>query len=137
MNDPQICWRRVTDELPEKDAPVLFISKFHHISSAKYTNYGVDDAPILFRPHGYRPGEDVSWWMPVPEDAWKDFEIEKPRDAGFYLTRENYGSITSQKWTLNSLTGEYEFRPFGTGFNMGRLKSWREIPPLPKGVFLI
>ena len=75
--------------------------------------------------------------MPVPEDAWKDFEIEKPRDAGFYLTRENYGSITSQKWTLNSLTGEYEFRPFGTGFNMGRLKSWREIPPLPKGVFLL
>lgn len=136
MPDKRNSWINAHASLPEDDSPVLVISKFHHISSQQYTDYDIPGAPKLFRPDGYRAGDDVSFWMPVPEDGWKEFEVEQPQEAGFYLTKENYGSVVSQHWEYSTLSGQLEFRPLGTGFNMGRLKYWREIPPLPKGVIL-
>lgn len=132
-------WINVKEFLPDEGERVLVISKFHHISSERYTDYGItgrNAPPKLFRPDGYKPGEDVSWWMCVPTDKWKLYEEEKPSLPGFYLTMENYGSITSQEWKQSYLTGEYEFFPFRSGFNMGKLMYWREIPELPLGVVL-
>ena len=129
-------WIKTDSALPETDDAVLVISKFNHISSASYSNYGFDKYPKRFRPYGYLPGTDVSWWLPIPSDGWKDFELEKPDKEGFYLTKESYGSIVSQEWKHSLLSGRNEFFPLGAGFNMGKLKYWRETPPLPKGVIL-
>lgn len=127
----QVAWWVYTKEfLPTIGERVLIISKFGHISNAMYTDYGMGDEPT-FRPDGFKPHEDVKWWMPIPTDGWHDIKEAQPKEGEAALTMGMYGDIFNGVWRKSSYSGKFEFHPF-----VWEVLFWRPIPELPAGVIL-
>lgn len=124
-------WINAKDFLPNIGERVLVISKFGAISNQLYTNNGFPGKE-RFSPEGYKAGIDVKWWMPIPEDMWKEVKYEKPNPGQRVLTMGMYGVITDAIYRKSKFSDDMEFCPF-CGFEP---LFWREIPELPKGVVL-
>ena len=129
MKENEPWWVSTKDFLPDEGEKVLIITKFGTVEDSALRTYLSTGRqkiePVLFSPDGYRPHEDVKWWMPIPEDGWHDVKETPPKEGALCLTMGMYGSVYSGKWT-----GRY-FDPYV--FDM---LFWREMPELPPGVKL-
>ena len=123
-------WVSTKEFLPTIGERVLIISKFGHVSDAMYTDYGMGDAPT-FRTDGFKPHDDVKWWMPIPTDGWHDIKETQPKAGEVALTMGMYGEIFNGTWRKSSYSNKFEFSPF-----VWEVLFWREMPRLPEGVLL-
>lgn len=122
-------WVSTKEFLPKGREGVLIITKFGHITNATYG--GTDCGKPYFRPDGLKPDKDVKWWMPIPDDGWKDIKEEQPKDGEAVLIRGRYGDIFNGVWKRWLGSDRYGFEPF-----VWEVFWWREVPKLPDGVAL-
>lgn len=122
-------WVSTREFLPNEGEQVLVITKFGHISNAMYSRIGYGKP--RFRPGGLEPEKDVKWWMPIPQDGWKNIKEEQPAEGEAALTMGYYGEIFDGKWKRPVGAKECSFQPC-----VWEVFYWREIPPLPEGVAL-
>ena len=123
-------WVSTKEFLPTIGEKVLIISKFGHVTNAMWTDYGMGDGPT-FRPDGFKPNDDVKWWMPVPTDGWNNIKEAQPKEGQVALTMGMYGNIFSGIWKCPVGSVRFSFHPF-----VWDVLFWREMPELPQGVVL-
>lgn len=125
--DHEVRWMSTKDFLPTVGERVLALTKWGHITDARFANYGLGDAPT-FEPDSLKPNIDVKWWMTIPTDGWHDIKEVQPNEGQEALTMGMYGRIRSGTWKKPVGAQKCEFVPF-----VRPVLFWREMPELPQG----
>lgn len=128
-------WVSTKDFLPDEGERVLIITKFGNVRDAALRTYcstgRKKSCPVLFSPDAYKPNEDVKWWMPIPEDGWRDLKSDPPTEGTVALTMGLYGKIFSGIWKIPCGATEFMFIPY-----VRSALFWRDMPKLPPRVTL-